>query len=113
MAYRKSIPKTVRNTLWIMWYGNRVFGTCKCCKCEKISIGNFHCGHIKAHANGGSLDLDNLVPICALCNCSMGTVELRDFMATNGFGSLGSAQKSHHQSEAALSSCIGCNCSVL
>jgi len=55
----------------------------KCVSClrETISIGNFHAGHIKAHANGGSSTLDNLVPICMLCNTSMSKHDLKEFIS--------------------------------
>ena len=57
---REPIPKCVRNALWINY---------------------FHAGHIKAHANGGSTSLDNLVPICMLCNCSMMKHDLNEFIS--------------------------------
>ena len=68
-----------------MHYGSIFFKNqrerlCQCCKREKISIGNFHAGHIKAHINGGSSSLDNLVPICMLCNTSMGKYDLNEFI---------------------------------
>ncbi len=53
---------------------------CQCCLREEISIGNFHAGHILAHVNGGLSTLDNLVPICMLCNTSMGAYNLNDFI---------------------------------
>ena len=77
---REQLPKTVRNALWINYYDDRRVGMCQCCKREQISIGNFQAGHIVAHANGGKTTLDNLVPICTLCNLSMGTHNLNDFI---------------------------------
>ena len=77
---RETIPKTVRNALWINYYDDRRVGMCQCCKREQISIGNFQAGHIVAHANGGKTTLDNLIPICTLCNLSMGTHNLNDFI---------------------------------
>ena len=77
---REAIPKCVRNALWINFFKNQREGLCQCCKREKISIGNFHAGHIKAHINGGSSSLDNLVPICMLCNTSMGKYDLNEFI---------------------------------
>ena len=77
---REAIPKCVRNALWINFFKNQREGLCQCCKREKISIGNFHVGHIRAHANGGSSSLDNLVPICMLCNTSMGKYDLNEFI---------------------------------
>ena len=77
---REPIPKCVRNALWINYFKKLREGKCQCCLRETISIGNFHAGHIKAHANGGSSSLDNLVPICMLCNTSMGKYDLNEFI---------------------------------
>ena len=77
---RETIPKTVRNALWINYFVDRRIGKCLCCLREQITIGNFNCGHIIAHANGGLTTLDNLIPICTLCNTSMGTYNLNDFI---------------------------------
>jgi hypothetical protein len=78
---RESIPKTVRNALWINYFKeDSRTGKCQCCLREIISISNFNCGHIVAHANGGKTTLDNLVPICTLCNTSMSTYNLKDFI---------------------------------
>ena len=70
---REPIPKCVRNALWINYFKNQREGKCQCCLRETISIGNFH-------ANGGSSSLDNLVPICMLCNCSMMKHDLKEFI---------------------------------
>ena len=77
---RESIPKCVRNALWINFFKDSRVGKCQCCLREQITIGNFHAGHIKAHANGGSSSLDNLVPICMLCNTSSGKYDLNEFI---------------------------------
>ncbi len=77
---REPIPKCVRNALWINFFQNQREGKCQCCLRETISIGNFHAGHIKAHINGGSISLDNLVPICMLCNLSIGKHDLNEFI---------------------------------
>jgi len=53
---------------------------CQCCLREQITIGNFHAGHIIAHANGGLTTLDNLTCLCMLCNTSMGTYDLNEFI---------------------------------
>ena len=53
---------------------------CQCCLREHITIGNFHAGHIIAHANGGLTTLDNLTPLCMLCNTSMSTYDLNEFI---------------------------------
>ena len=77
---RESIPKCVRNALWINFFKDSRVGMCQCCLREQITIGNFHAGHIKAHINGGLTTLDNLTPICMLCNTSMGPYDLNEFI---------------------------------
>jgi 5-methylcytosine-specific restriction endonuclease McrA len=77
---RESIPKCVRNALWINYFKDSRISKCQCCLREEISIGNFHAGHILAHVNGGLSTLDNLVPICMLCNTSMGPYDLNEFI---------------------------------
>jgi len=81
-AYKKeSIPKTIKNCLWINYFKDSRIGVCQCCKREQITIGNFHAGHIKAEAHGGKTALDNLIPLCQLCNCSMSTTNVFDFIS--------------------------------
>ena len=81
--HKETIPKCVRNALWINFHGKLREGKCGCCKRETISIGNFHCGHIIAEANGGSTTLDNMIPICPLCNTSSGKCNMLDFIKYN------------------------------
>jgi hypothetical protein len=77
---REPIPKCVRNALFINFFKDSRVGMCQCCLREQITIGNFHAGHIKAHINGGLTTLDNLTPICMLCNTSMGPYDLNEFI---------------------------------
>jgi len=48
-------------------------GTCPICNERDIRIEDFQCGHDIAEAKGGGLNIDNLFPVCSLCNQSMGT----------------------------------------
>jgi len=77
---KESIPKTVRNCIWLNYFSNEREGKCQCCLRETISIMNFHAGHIKAEANGGTTTLDNLKPICMLCNCSSQKQDMHEFI---------------------------------
>lgn len=78
---RKAIPKAVRTTLWNIHFSeDKAKGNCKVCDGE-IKISNFEAGHIIASASGGTDNLDNLLPLCSLCNKSMGTENLLDFKA--------------------------------
>ena len=45
---------------------------CFCCNVEPITFANFECGHVQSGVNGGDDKIQNLRPICSLCNKSMG-----------------------------------------
>jgi 5-methylcytosine-specific restriction endonuclease McrA len=80
-GYKKeSIPKTLRNCLWINYYADARTGKCQCCKRENISIDNYHVGHIIAECNHGTTTLDNLIPLCMLCNTSIQKQNVNDFI---------------------------------
>jgi len=49
---------------------------------------NFACGHIISEYEGGSLDVNNLRPVCTTCNSSMGIRNMRDFMREEKMGEL-------------------------
>ena len=80
---KDSIPRAVKNCLWINYFGEKRVGVCACCQREPITINNFHAGHIKSEKEfgPGSVTLDNLAPICPLCNSSMGTMHMMDFIS--------------------------------
>jgi len=82
---KEKIPASVKNTLWRLHFNDNIEGKCNCCKVESISKQNFHCGHIISEKNGGEVNLDNLKPICASCNSSMGTMNMNDFITKYGF----------------------------
>ncbi len=80
---RKKIPKALRVAVWNRYVGEER-GTTKCLCGTMISQLNFECGHKIAHSDGGSATLDNLVPVCASCNKSMGTTEYYTFLRELG-----------------------------
>lgn len=83
---KESIPKTVRNSVWNRHIGaKKGTGDCYVGCGEQISKGNFECGHIIAEKCGGTTSMDNLRPICSLCNKSMGTNNMNEFMEKYGF----------------------------
>ena len=76
---RKSIPKPLRVRVWNKYIGEeRGIGKCNVCA-SQIKVSNFDCGHIIAAIDGGEDIIHNLVPICRLCNLSMGKQNLNDF----------------------------------
>jgi hypothetical protein len=78
---KDSIPRAVKNCLWINYFNTSRVGVCTCCLREPITINNFHAGHKKSEREGGSTTLDNLAPICPLCNSSMGTMHMEEFIS--------------------------------
>lgn len=84
---KKNIPKVVKDLCWKKWVGEHVSKTkCFCCEMNDVTMNQFHCGHVQAEAEGGSLSVENLRPICAGCNLSMGKENLFDFKKRCGFG---------------------------
>lgn len=86
---KKTIPAPLRN---MVWDGNigRTVGESVCLCCEKTVIlqRDFHCGHIIAEVEGGKTVYENLLPICKVCNTSMGKKNMRVFKKEYGFGEL-------------------------
>lgn len=76
----RTIPATMRNAVWIKYIGDeKGTAVCFCCELQPIDRGNYECGHVISKSKGGLATLDNLRPICGLCNKSMGTANLNDF----------------------------------
>jgi len=70
---RQKIPKAIRQQVWIQHFGKVFSHKCYISWCDNvIDVFNFHCGHNTPHSKGGSMELDNLFPICANCNLGMG-----------------------------------------
>jgi 5-methylcytosine-specific restriction endonuclease McrA len=70
---KKKIPKALAEQVWITHMGHRFEGKCRVGWCKnKISVFDYECGHNVPESKGGKTTLDNLVPICARCNRSMG-----------------------------------------
>jgi hypothetical protein len=77
---KKQIPKAVKREVWNKHIGEETGKSkCKCCEKADITQLNFHCGHIQSEAEGGEIHVNNLLPICEVCNKSMGTKNLYEF----------------------------------
>jgi hypothetical protein len=85
-AKKKAIPKVMKSLCWSKHVGDTVGMTqCMCCETNQIKMNDFQCGHVVAEANGGTMTVDNLRPICKACNLSMGTENLNEFKLRCGF----------------------------
>ena len=67
------IPKAIRQECWVRNFGEKFRHKCYVNWCHrKITCFDFEVGHNKPESKGGSLDLNNLKPICRQCNIGMG-----------------------------------------
>ena len=81
---KKSIPQALKWQTWIHYAGENFKAKCATPWCRNImNVTNFQAGHKQAEAAGGPTTLENLIPICAPCNQSMGT-EHFDIWARRG-----------------------------
>lgn len=81
---KTKITQAMRIVVWNTYIGEDIGKTqCLCCKSNSITQHNFHCGHVIAEANGGQVHATNLRPICAVCNSSMGTMDMKTFALNN------------------------------
>lgn len=72
-AAKASIPKALREQVWIAYAGRCFERKCLVPWCRNVmSVFDFHVGHDVPESEGGATELKNLRPICARCNLSMG-----------------------------------------
>ena len=82
---QRKLPKNLRENVWKIRVGRRFSVPCLCCFRTEITVFNFHTGHIQAQSQGGTDTVDNLLPICASCNLSMGATNLRFYQRRCGY----------------------------
>jgi len=84
---KKAIPKKIKQLVWNNYIGEKNgAGLCQCCNKTEIKQMDFHCGHVISEKNGGEIVVKNLKPICSLCNSSMGSKNMDEFMKEFGLG---------------------------
>lgn len=70
---KAKIPAAVQEAIWITKMGRVFEGKCLTTWCPNtITVFDFHAGHDIPESKGGSIAVENLFPICARCNQSMG-----------------------------------------
>jgi 5-methylcytosine-specific restriction endonuclease McrA len=70
---KHKIPAAFREQIWCRDFGKKFEGKCPTCWCNNnITVFDFHAGHNIPESKGGQTIPDNLIPICARCNLSMG-----------------------------------------
>ena len=88
------IPKALREQVWLKFIGKKYHDKChvKWCK-NDIDVFNYHVGHNVPESKGGDTVIENLRPICARCNLSMGNTYTID--EWNNFGKSTRPYKKH------------------
>jgi 5-methylcytosine-specific restriction endonuclease McrA len=78
------ISKILKQAVWDKYIGENIgVALCTCCNKNEIKQMAFQCGHIISEYHGGLTNINNLMPICQLCNSSMGTKNLYEFKKEN------------------------------
>lgn len=81
-AKRKALQPALKIAVWEKYIGSSLHGVCFVCATAPITFGtNVEYGHVIAVAKGGEDTVENLRPICASCNRSMGTRNLLEYRA--------------------------------
>lgn len=81
---RPVLNKSLRMACWNKYIGKKTAAVkCICCQSETIYNTDFHAGHILAVAKQGTMCMNNILPICSICNLSMGSQLMDDFVKNN------------------------------
>jgi 5-methylcytosine-specific restriction endonuclease McrA len=71
---KATIPKALREQVWIQNIGNQFEHKCLVDWCQNtMNVFDYHVGHNIPESRGGATNIKNLRPICARCNLSMGS----------------------------------------
>ena len=78
--------EAVKSHIWDHYIGRHINEhRCLCCKKAYIRNTDFVTGHVISEANGGTLEINNLRPICAVCNNGMGKMNMVDYVKKYGY----------------------------
>lgn len=70
---KAKIPAAIQEAIWVQKMGKLFQGKCLTTWCPNIiTVFDFHAGHDIPESKGGDISVENLYPICARCNLSMG-----------------------------------------
>ena len=76
--FRMKIKKPMRREVWKKRNQESITGHCYACH-KVLHYDAFECGHVVSVFYGGATTVNNLEPICRLCNADMGIEHLDDF----------------------------------
>ena len=83
-ARHKKITSAFKHEVWLQYFPNTITGTCQCCKINSIMCLDFICRRIMNTLVSDNNVLENFKPICRLCNNSIGTKNMNDYMTEYG-----------------------------
>jgi len=70
---KASIPIAIREATWVTYNGQAFVAKCHVEWCKNVTTPfSYDVGHNVPESKGGSMDIENLRPICHKCNMSMG-----------------------------------------
>ncbi len=73
MARKATIPRALKNAVWLEYVGKAFEAKCNVTWCATVVTPfTFEAGHNVPESKGGATNVTNLRPICAQCNKSMG-----------------------------------------
>lgn len=72
---KESIPKAMREAVWVRYHGDKKEGVCYCCG-RNIERDCWHCSHVFSENKNGKVTVENLRTCCQKCNLSMGNQNL-------------------------------------
>ena len=75
---KKPIPPKLRQEVWEVNIGDRLWGNCFTCN-MRLSSFEFAAGHVRSEATGGITTIDNLKVVCKSCNSKMGIQDMIEF----------------------------------
>jgi len=78
--------RKLRKDVWIRYNGNQFEAPCYVCT-KMVDAHSFEAGHIVSLHNGGLTELENLRPLCKVCNRSMSARNMDEFVINYGYDS--------------------------
>jgi hypothetical protein len=79
----RKITQKKRKQLWENYFKGYKNGLCQICKTEEITFKTFESGHIESRHHGGTIEIDNLLPMCRDCNKDMRTRNAEEYQLHN------------------------------
>jgi 5-methylcytosine-specific restriction endonuclease McrA len=76
---RKTIPANIKMNIWKDAYGDLLEPLCKCCSINRIDMLSCEYSHKIAHSKGGTVESENIIPLCHTCNHKMGDIDYDEY----------------------------------